>query len=158
MIEACDMIDIPWTGEKFTWHHKCRGNTYVAKRLDRGLADMSWQWVFPDSYVEVLNRIHSDHNPLLLRCGGVPQPRGPRPFRFEAAWIDHDDYQGLVEDAWNRGEGSPIQGLKQVQEASITFNREVFGNIFKRKRILENRLRGGSTESGECGFGAFAPS
>lgn len=142
MIEACDMIDIPWTGGKFTWHHKCRGNTYVAKRLDRGLADMSWQWVFPDAYVEVLNRVHSDHNPLLLRCGGVPQPRGPCPFQFEAAWIDHDDYQGLVEDASNRGEGSPIQGHKQVQEASITFNREVFDNIFKRKRILENRLRG----------------
>lgn len=94
MMEGCHMLEIPSTGGKFTWHHKRRGNNYVAKKLDRGLADMNWQWAFPDAYVEILSRFHSNHKPLLLRCGGLPQPRGPRPFRFEAAWIDHDDYQG----------------------------------------------------------------
>lgn len=142
MMEACDMVDLPCTGRRFTWHHRCRSNTYVAKKLDRGLADMTWQWAFQDAYVEVLQRLRSDHNPLLLRCGGPPPPRGPRPFRFEAAWIDHNDYSKVVEDAWIEGNGSPIQGLQLVKEASISFSKEVFGNIFKRKRILENRLRG----------------
>lgn len=48
----------------------------------------------------------------------------------------------MVEETWLGGNGSPIQGLNLVKEAPITFNKEVFGNIFKRKRILENRIRG----------------
>lgn len=54
MMDSCDMVDIPWSRGRFTWHHRCRGNTYVAKKLDRGLADMAWQWAFPDVFVEVL--------------------------------------------------------------------------------------------------------
>lgn len=142
MMEGCHILEIPSTGGKFTWHHKCRGNNYVAKKLDRGLADMNWQWAFPDAYVEILSRFHPDHKPLLLRCGGLPQPRGPRPFRFEAAWIDHDDYQGMVAGAWVGRDGNPIHGLQRVKEASITFNKEVFRNIFKRKRTLKNRIKG----------------
>lgn len=47
-----------------------------------------------------------------------------------------------MEQAWNGGHGSPIQGLNLVREASISFNKEVFGNIFQRKRTLENRIHG----------------
>lgn len=142
MMEACDMVDIPCSGGRFTWHHKCRGNTYVTKKLDKGIADMSWQWNFQNALVEILPRYHSDHNPLLLRCGGTAPPRGPRPFRFEAAWIDHNAYKDVVVEAWRGGNGSPIQSLNLVKNASIIFSKEVFGNIFQNKRRLENRIKG----------------
>ena len=32
--------------------------------------------------------------------------------------------------------------LIRVREESLDFNRNIFGNIFRRKRTLENRLRG----------------
>lgn len=92
--------------------------------------------------MEVLQRFHSDHNPLLLRCGGTPQPRGPRLFRFEATWIDHNDYQSVVEGAWRGGNGCPIPGHQLVKDASISFNKKVFGNIFCREKTQENRIRG----------------
>jgi len=57
---------------------------------------VDWHLSFPKAFVEVLCRLHSDHNPLLLRFGGLPLARGPRPFRFETAWIDHNDYMNLV--------------------------------------------------------------
>lgn len=47
-----------------------------------------------------------------------------------------------MEQAWNGGHGSPIQGLNLVREASISFNKEVFGNIFQRKRTPDNRIHG----------------
>jgi hypothetical protein len=40
----------------------------------------------------------------------------------------------LVENAWFAERGCPIAGLAKVKDDSITFNREVFGDIFKRKR------------------------
>ena len=35
-----------------------------------------------------------------------------------------------------------MDGLRRVKDDSITFNKEVFGNIFRRKRLLEARLAG----------------
>lgn len=81
------MLDLPTTGGRFTWHRTCRGERYVAKKLDRGMANMAWRLNFPKAFVEVLCRSRSDHNPILLRCGGLPQAVGTRSFRFEAAWI-----------------------------------------------------------------------
>nr|KYP39924.1 Putative ribonuclease H protein At1g65750 family [Cajanus cajan] len=65
MINACNLIDLGTTSYKYTWY---RGTEHgrVAKKLDRGLGDHSWCWTFPKAYVEVLNRVYSDHCPLLL--------------------------------------------------------------------------------------------
>lgn len=82
------------------------------------------------------------HNPIFLRLGGLPQTRGLRFFRFEAAWIFHDGYSQIVEGAWNQKKNKPLEALAQVKEDSIRFNQEVFGNIFKRKKNIETRLQG----------------
>jgi hypothetical protein len=78
----------------------------------------------------------------LLRFGGLPLARGPRPFRLEAAWIDHQDYANLVSQSRNSSNHNTITALKNVKENSIIFNHEVFGNIFKRKKHMESRLKG----------------
>nr|ABN06088.1 RNA-directed DNA polymerase; Ribonuclease H, putative [Medicago truncatula] len=86
--------------------------------------------------------VDSDHNLILLRFGGLPLTRGPRPFHFEAAWIDHESYSDLVVNAWNSSNHNPTVALNKVREHSIIFNQEVFGNIFKRKRQVERRSKG----------------
>jgi len=92
--------------------------------------------------VEVICRLHSDHNPLLLRFGGLPLARGPRPFRFEAAWIDHEEYANFVSNSWSSSNHNITASLDKVRENSINFNKEVFGNIFQRKKHNEKRLKG----------------
>lgn len=47
-----------------------------------------------------------------------------------------------MEDAWNNRKDRPLDALDKVREDSIIFNREVFGNIFKKKRNIEARLQG----------------
>lgn len=91
---------------------------------------------FPEAFVEVLCHLHSDHNPILLRLGGLPQMRGPYPFRFEAEWIAHDNYSHLVEIVWLESNNNPVVALAKVRDESIIFNREGFGNIFKRKHNI----------------------
>lgn len=141
VLDTCGLLDINTTGGKFTWHRK-QGYKLMAKKLDRGLANLQWRLKFPNAFIEVLCRLHSDHNPLLLRLGGLPQMRGPKPFRFEAAWIVHNDYQEVMQAAWDRRRGNPLEALGHVREQSIIFNRDVFGSIFKRKRTIEAHLKG----------------
>lgn len=138
----CNLLDLTAIGGRFTWHRNHNGHRILSKKLDRAIANVDWRLSFPEAFIDVLCRTHSDHNLILLRFGGLPQSRGHRPFRFEAAWIGHVDYANLVSNAWNSSNHSTSVALNKVRENSIIFNKDVFGNIFKRKRHIENRLKG----------------
>ncbi|GAU12283.1 hypothetical protein TSUD_141910 [Trifolium subterraneum] len=142
VMNNCNLVDVKTTGGLFTWSRPCTGNRMVFRKLDRVLADVPWCMAFLEAYVEVLCKFHSYHKPLLLRCGLPRQNYGPRPFRFEAAWIIHPDYSDIVKVAWGKTAGDFIGSLQQVQHDSIIFNKECFGNIRKRKAHLERRLKG----------------
>jgi hypothetical protein len=47
-----------------------------------------------------------------------------------------------VLNSWTFSPGSALHKLKKVQDHSIIFNKEVFGNIFRNKRAIEARLKG----------------
>jgi hypothetical protein len=141
-MDNCNLLDITTLGGRFTWHRNNNGLRILSKKLDRGLANVAWRLAFPEAFVDIICRMHSDHNPLLLRFGGLPLARGPRPFRFKAAWIDHEDYADLVDRAWKSSNHNTVNALCKVRENSIIFNHEVFGNIFKRKKRVESRLKG----------------
>jgi hypothetical protein len=77
---------------------------------------------------------------LLLRCGLHQRNPGPQPFRFEAAWITHPEYNDIVKTAWGKADSDLSRGLHHVQQDSIIFNKERFGNIRRKKEQLERRL------------------
>jgi len=141
-MDSCNLLDLTTNGGRFIWHCNNNGLRILSKKLDRGIANVDWRLAFPEAFVEVLCRTHSDHNPLLLPFGGLPLAREPRPFRFEAVWINHADYSNLVEEAWISSNHNPIAALNKVKENSVIFNHEVFDNIFKRKRHIESKLKG----------------
>ena len=59
---------------------------------------------------------------------------GVRPFRFEVTWLMHLDYTKVVIKAWREFIANPIQASSKVKEESFMFNKDVYGNIFKRMR------------------------
>jgi hypothetical protein len=142
VMDNCNLADVNTTGGIFTWSRPCTGNRMVFRKLDRAIADVPWCMAFPEAYVEVLCKFHSDHNPLLLRCGLPRRDFGPQPFRFEAAWITHPDYSDIVKSAWVKTAGDYVSCIQQVQHDSLIFNKETFGNIRRRKIHLERRLKG----------------
>lgn len=114
----------------------------LSKRLDRAVGDINWRMDFPDAFVDILHRIHSDHCPLLIHCGAPTQRSQNRPFKFMAAWVDHPDFAPLVNNAWRQSEESIQVKLARVRQDAVDFNQNVFGNIFRRKRRIEARLKG----------------
>ena len=90
--------------------------------------------------MENLCHRHFDHSPFLLRCGSVASVRVTKPFRFLATWPTHPKYDLVVSNAWRDGSSGVPKSLDRVQSDSLTFNKEKFGNILKKKRELEARF------------------
>lgn len=141
VLQDCNLLDIHTIGNKFTWVRKRAGLPIMHKKLDWCLGDQNWRVSFPEAVAENLVRLHSDHTPVLVRCGGFPGIRGVRPFRFEAAWISHSDYEQVVSEAWELGTSLATK-LQSMQEHSLIFNKDVFGHIMHRKRHLEAHILG----------------
>ncbi|KAL2997776.1 hypothetical protein AAZX31_09G059600, partial [Glycine max] len=83
MIDVCFLFDVYSISSFFTWQKRCRNNVIISRMLDKCLTSDTWKNMFPNAYVEVLCRMHSNHNPLFLRCDRQ-ENRGVKPFKFEA--------------------------------------------------------------------------
>ncbi|XP_019457635.1 PREDICTED: uncharacterized protein LOC109358024 [Lupinus angustifolius] len=142
VLEVCGLMDIGAVGSRSTWFRREHSGRSISKRLDRGLSNSSWRTAFPEGYVENLTKLHSDHSPLLVRCGGKPEYTCNRPFRFQVVWTTHLDFDNVVQVAWQHGARGVVEGLDRIRQDSIAFNKSVFGNIFRRKRRVEARIQG----------------
>ncbi|CAN1145564.1 hypothetical protein LINPERHAP2_LOCUS14747 [Linum perenne] len=120
-----------FSGPRFTWF---RNN--LRERLDRSLCNAAWMTLFPESTTFHLERIKSDHRPLLVQIMESERyARKPRPFRFNAAWLGHEGFSPFLNLAWRRGK-DVCSSLQELEEKCRTWNTEIFGHIFKRKRYL----------------------
>lgn len=136
MLQDCNLIDAGFQGSAFTWK---KGNLF--QRLDRMLINMHWRLCFPQAAMFHLPYFKSDHRAMLLkvkRRSEANQRR--RPFRFLAAWVTHSDFSNLMERTWNLEDcwGDQVARFQRVVKR---WNKDVFGNIFTRKKELINRLQ-----------------
>lgn len=145
MMSDCGLMDLDSIGGRFTWRKNIQQGGHVRKKLDRCMVDVAWRLLFQHALVEVLNQHNSDHNSLLLSCMKYRSTK-EKVFHFQAAWIQHPDYGNLVEQAWQQTGGNAVMKLSGVRDQSTIFNKQVFGNIFLRKRLLEARIKGVHSE------------
>ncbi|OMO68562.1 reverse transcriptase [Corchorus capsularis] len=142
VVDRRQLIDLDASGCKFTWSNKQPPGYLIKKKLDRALCNVHWRHSFSDAIVRNLPRAHSDHCPVAISVYGLLS-RNPltRPFRFEAAWQSHDSFPLVLSDAWNSAE-SLNHSLSHLREALGIWNKNTFGNIHRRKRLLMARLGG----------------
>lgn len=77
------LIDLRFTGQKFTWIHGGSVDTTWSACLDRGLCDDQWRRLFPEATIKHLCHSYSDHCLLLLSMDPKKERcLGERPFRF----------------------------------------------------------------------------
>lgn len=122
----CNLLDIQTIRGLFTWRKNVQRGGHIRKILDTCMADVDWQLLFPHA---------------LVSCDKARSNRA-KLFHFQAAWMSHPEYEAVVHNTWSHSHGNAMLKLDKVRERSLIFNREVFGNIFKRKRHLEGRIKG----------------
>ena len=140
-LDACGMIDMGFSGAKYIWSNLRCITDLIQKRLDRSFYNAAWKLLYPEAIVKHLVRVNFDHCPILIKLEESITLNLPRPFRFQPIWLSHPNFPNVVRGAWSN--------TKRLNDAITSFtasakvwNKEVFGNIFARKRNIEARLRG----------------
>ncbi|CAN1185259.1 hypothetical protein LINPERHAP2_LOCUS37442 [Linum perenne] len=101
---SCQLSDTPVIGPKFTWS---RGTTL--ERIDRTISNEEWRVKFPFTRTRHLRRIYSDHRPIFTTCEDPSKVRLPRPFRFMAAWLGHENFRPTLCSTWHNNLEIPDQ-------------------------------------------------
>ncbi|XP_074314997.1 uncharacterized protein LOC141651174 [Silene latifolia] len=100
-IESCELIELAFSGSPHTW---ARGNsieTRQSARLDRAMCNADWGTVFEEAMVKHIPAFQSDHCPLFISPNGfVPINSVNRPFRFQACWMTHENFESFIDENW----------------------------------------------------------
>ena len=91
-----ELVDPELVGGKYTWR---KGDRHIsAARLDIFLFSEEWDTNFRKIRQSTLQRVISDHSPLLLQCG--EWERSKSYFKFESWWLHTEDFNRKVKNWW----------------------------------------------------------
>lgn len=101
-INANGLLDLGFSGSDHTWFRGESTSTFKSARLDRFLATDDWRLRFEEGSVKHLPKCGSDHCPIILStCGFAPIPNSLKPFRFQAAWLTHKEFDKFMTSNWD---------------------------------------------------------
>ncbi|XP_075636620.1 uncharacterized protein LOC142608841 [Castanea sativa] len=72
-LEKCNMVDLGFSGPRFTWTNRREVQNLIKERIDRFFVNPNWCLLYPEARITHLTRCHSDHCPVLLETN--PQNR-----------------------------------------------------------------------------------
>ncbi|XP_023883345.1 uncharacterized protein LOC111995659 [Quercus suber] len=108
-MDACHVMDLGFSGPKFTWSNKRETGDLIQCRLDRCWANPSWKDLYSEANVTHLARINSDHCPMVLNLNPNLGNVSDRPFRFQSIWLNHEEFPTVVRTAWE-GQDISLKG------------------------------------------------
>uniref|UniRef100_A0A7N2MBQ8 Uncharacterized protein n=1 Tax=Quercus lobata TaxID=97700 RepID=A0A7N2MBQ8_QUELO len=132
------LIDLPMEGGTFTWSNS--KEVASCSKLDKFLLSSDWEEHFPNIRQRQLQRLLSDHFPILVE--GQNFQRDSRPFRFENMWLKADGFVDRVRSWWVsytfRGSCSfwIASKLKALKLDLKKWNEEEFRNVENRMHKL----------------------
>lgn len=134
------LVEPGYSGPTFTWIRGKDQHNFRGARLDRVVCTPEWLTLFPQVTVKNLPMLKSDHSPILISLeeGRRIKKTG---FKFQAAWMDHPEFHKLIDNSWNKGD-TITQNARNIGVILEKWDRETFGNIFKKKAKLMARLEG----------------
>jgi hypothetical protein len=149
VLEDCDLHDLGYTGDPFTWrNHHHLAASYIKERLDRAVANNTWRRKFPLVKVKNGDPRHSDHRPVIVDVGERDDIYRGSPMeimqKFEARWLEEEECQTKVQQAWaasiQKGGNSMIQIQGEILKELWVWDREVLGELQKRVRKAKKEL------------------
>ena len=82
-LDNCGMIDMGFSGPRFTWTNKREVQALIQERIDRFFVNASWCTLYTEARVVHLTRCHSDHCPVMLELLPRNHTGRKRPFKFQ---------------------------------------------------------------------------
>ncbi|GKV45487.1 hypothetical protein SLEP1_g52559 [Rubroshorea leprosula] len=142
-MDCCGLMDMATLGCKYTWCRIRDGRIVLRERLDRVLLNSDAQVLLHGAKAFTLPRTCSDHHPILLSLDtAASHPPPNKPVRFEAAWLSRDYFSSVFTHAWSKHSNQLSAAINTTGKACISWGRSIFGNIFRKKRLLKARIAG----------------
>lgn len=82
MLDECNLLDLGFSGNKFTWSRTYSNGGVVWEWLDRAVCMAEWYDLFLSTNVHTLTCVSSDHNPICIQLEEI-EVKSLRPWHFE---------------------------------------------------------------------------
>ena len=95
----CGLIDLGYSGYRYTWRNGRDEEAFVEERLDRVCVTVTWSELHSRAKVFHLTTTYSDHDPVLLDTTPVSAPtprRRHKLHRFEEKWASHPECEQVI--------------------------------------------------------------
>jgi hypothetical protein len=133
-LKNCNLEDLGYHGEIFTWTNNQADNNHIKERLDRFCATPNWITRFPRFTNYHLMSYTSDHNPILHVFGTTNDFRDDshtknKLKRFENIWIQDPACLQIIKTTWEEEEGEVQKKLSSVINKIHHWGKTTHGNI-----------------------------
>ncbi|KAK4263572.1 hypothetical protein QN277_028965 [Acacia crassicarpa] len=143
LLSDCNVMDLEFKGARFTWCNKRPGTT-VRERLDRALGNVEFREEFDHAMVFHIDPVGSNHHILVIDCCFL-EVKSTSYFKFEANWIQHEDFLEVVRKGWNEVEGPAenrlsdlVKRLEACKKKLVAWSKIAFPNF---KRLIDQLKR-----------------
>lgn len=139
-LEDCNLMDLGFCGNWFTWERGNLPETNIQERLDRGVANDDWVSLFPEYQIRHLPHSFSDYCPLLLITKREIKKVVQRKYKFEAWWVLEESFMATVRNIWSTSTGDLLHKLDCVRRGlqnwadGIRYSRKI------KKEVLHLKL------------------
>lgn len=131
--------NVKHSGNAMSWRGT-RHTHFIKERLDRSLANCSWNETFPAGRCHYLRFEGSDHRPLVTYSDSTKVKRKGL-FRFDRRLLQNEKIRSLVESNWHHCRMEPIEDkIKRCRTAIIQWTKESNQNSKKKIKGLQDSL------------------
>jgi hypothetical protein len=143
-LNSCDLQDLGFNGDIFTWINKHQWDQLIKCRLDRFIANSDWINCFPFFNNTHLLRYKSDHSSILLvfseHNSSNQLHKKNKPLRYEQVWMRDDFHVQMVKNSWNNCRGPVHQKLNSTLHSLHKWGSSRFGMIPKKIKAIQEDL------------------
>ncbi|CAL9232334.1 unnamed protein product [Arabidopsis halleri] len=98
MLNVCGLWEVKHVGYQFSWFGN-RNDKLVQCQLDRTVANQAWMDMFPQAQATYLQKICSDHNPLINSLMGMKWKTWAG-FKYDKRWVQREGFTDLMAQFW----------------------------------------------------------
>ncbi|KAH1098260.1 hypothetical protein J1N35_015181 [Gossypium stocksii] len=140
VLENCQLVDVGFFGNWFTWKRGNLPETNIRECLNRGVANDMWMNLCPEVTIQHLTHSFSDHCPLLITTKRVEKRVFVKDIKFEAWWIMEESFNEKAKNPWGASSGDLLQKLANLKGGLRQWAEQIQHDRKRRKNFLTNRL------------------
>ncbi|KAA3478183.1 reverse transcriptase [Gossypium australe] len=139
-LQDCQLFDLGFSGNWFTWERGNLPETNIRERLDRGVANKKWISMFPQANIKHLVHSTSDHCPLLIVTNKDEYTKRQETFKFEAWWVIEETFEAEVRRIWEANPGNLTKKLECLQQGLKQWATRMGESRKRKKEALTSKL------------------